>query len=164
MIKWATLHGQLCKFIQWLTLFTYLFGVLHHCQHCAGHIMMGSFVGRGNQYIQLVKVLYCKLPTIGKQLPTFPLKVGGLNCWPQRWEASVLPLSHWGSLTLLINSLFEPKFKKMQKLAQLMQIIANCRIYPICIVNTNSIIHWKILRKNHSMVLVCVFQGSHSTS
>ena len=32
---------------------------------------MGSFVGRGN-YIQLIKVLYCKLPTISKQLPTFP--------------------------------------------------------------------------------------------
>ena len=30
--------------------------------------MMGSFMGRGNQYIQLVKVLYCKLPTISKQL------------------------------------------------------------------------------------------------
>ena len=28
---------------------------------------MGSFVGRGNQYIQLVKVLYCKLQTIGKE-------------------------------------------------------------------------------------------------
>ena len=36
------------------------------------HIMTGSFVGRGNQYIQLVKVLYCKLLTISKQLPTFP--------------------------------------------------------------------------------------------
>ena len=28
--------------------------------------MTGSFVGRGNQYIQLVKVLCCKLPTIEK--------------------------------------------------------------------------------------------------
>ena len=36
---------------------------------------MGSFVGRGNQYIQLVKVLYCKLPTIGKQLPTTALYI-----------------------------------------------------------------------------------------
>ena len=41
--------------------------------------MTGSFVGRGNQYIQLVKVLYCKLPTIGKQLPTFSNEVQGLN-------------------------------------------------------------------------------------
>ena len=31
---------------------------------------MGSFVGRGNQYIQMVKVLYSKLPTISKQIPT----------------------------------------------------------------------------------------------
>ena len=35
---------------------------------------MGSRKGRGNQYIQLVKVLYCKLPTNGKQLPAFPLE------------------------------------------------------------------------------------------
>ena len=31
--------------------------------HCIGHITTGSFMGRGNQYIQLVKVLRCKLPT-----------------------------------------------------------------------------------------------------
>ena len=51
---------------------------------------MGSFVGRGNQYIQLVKVLYCKVLTIGNQLPTFPHKVRDLNHRPQRWEVSVL--------------------------------------------------------------------------
>ena len=37
--------------------------------------MMGSIVGRGNQYIQLVKVLYCKPPIISKKLPTLPRKV-----------------------------------------------------------------------------------------
>ena len=70
----------------------YLFGVVHCFQHCTGHITMGSFVGRGNQYVQLVKLLYCKLQTSGKQPLTFPLKVRGLNCQPQRWEAIVLPL------------------------------------------------------------------------
>ena len=35
-----------------------LFGVLCRFQHCTGHIMMGSWKDRGNQYIQLVKVLY----------------------------------------------------------------------------------------------------------
>ena len=55
---------------------------------------MGSFVGRGNQYIQFVKLLYCNLSTINTQLPTFPHKVRGLNHSPQRWEASVLPLHH----------------------------------------------------------------------
>ena len=58
---------------------TYSFGVLRRFQHCTGYIKMGSFVGRENQYIQLVKVLYCKLPTISKQLLTFPHKVRGLN-------------------------------------------------------------------------------------
>ena len=56
------------------------------------YIMTGSFVNRGNHYIQLTNVLYCKLPTIGKQLPTFLNKVWGLNHRPQGWEASVLPL------------------------------------------------------------------------
>ena len=50
------------------------------------------FMGGGNHYIQLVKVLYCKQLTIGKQLPTFPHRLRGLNRRPQRWEASVLPL------------------------------------------------------------------------
>ena len=55
-------------------LFIYLFGVLRRFQHCTGHITTGSWKDRGNQYIQLVKVLYCKLPTNGKQLPAFPLE------------------------------------------------------------------------------------------
>ena len=54
----------------------YLFGVLRHFQHCTGHNTTGSCEGRGNQYIQLVKVLYCKLLTNGKQLPAFPLEAG----------------------------------------------------------------------------------------
>ena len=37
---------------------------------------MGSWKDRGNQYMQLVKVLYCKLLTNGKQLPAFPLEAG----------------------------------------------------------------------------------------
>ena len=41
--------------------------------HSTSHITMGSFIGRGNQYLQLVKVLYCKLPTNGMQLLAFPL-------------------------------------------------------------------------------------------
>ena len=55
-----------------------------------------SFLGRGNQHIQLVKVLYCKLPTFGKQLQTLPLKVWGLNSCPLRCKAHVLQLLHLG--------------------------------------------------------------------
>ena len=36
--------------------------------------MTGSWKGRGNQYIQFARVVYCKLPTNDKQLPSFPLK------------------------------------------------------------------------------------------
>ena len=66
---------------------------------------MGSFVGRGNQYIQLVKVLYCKLSINGKQLPAFPLEVGpGYELRSQRWDARVLPLCHHGPYHVGENS------------------------------------------------------------
>ena len=42
-------------------------------------------------------LLYCKLPTNGKQLPAFPLTaMTGIEPRPQRWEARVLPLCHRG--------------------------------------------------------------------
>ena len=89
--------GRLSSFFIELYLFIYLFGVLHRFQHCTGHIMMGSWKGRGNQYIQFIRVLYCKLPTNSKQLPAFPLEaVTGIEPRPQRWEARVLPLCHCG--------------------------------------------------------------------
>ena len=67
-----------------------------------GHITTGSWEGRGNQYIQLVKVLYCKLPSISKQLPAFLIEVGlGTELRSQRWEARLLPLCHRGPLQYL---------------------------------------------------------------
>ena len=52
---------------------------------------MGSWKGRQNQYILLVKVLYCKLPTNSKHLPAFPLEVGpGTKPRPQRWNCNVV--------------------------------------------------------------------------
>ena len=93
---------ELCPYSKMLDIMNcciYLFGVLRHFQHCTGHITMGSWKGRGNQYIQLVKVLYCKLPTNSKQLPAFPLEaMPGTEPRPQRWEARVLPLCHRGPL------------------------------------------------------------------
>ena len=38
-----------------------------------------SFMSGGDQYIQLVKVLYCKLPTMGKQLLIFPHVVSSFD-------------------------------------------------------------------------------------
>ena len=74
--------------------------------HCTSHITTGRFMGRGNHYIQLVKVLYCKLPTNGKQLSTFPLEVGpGFKLQSQRCEASMLPLCHLGPLLLPIKTI-----------------------------------------------------------
>ena len=65
--------------------YIYLFGVLRRFQHCTDHIMTGSWAGRGNQYIQFVRVLFCKLPTNGKQLPAFPLEaMPGTKPRPQR--------------------------------------------------------------------------------
>ena len=67
----ALLKAHICS--KSLFLFIYLFGVLRRFQHCTGYITTGSWKRRGNQYIQFIRVLYCKLPTNGKQLPAFPL-------------------------------------------------------------------------------------------
>ena len=76
-----------------IVLFIYLFEVLRRFQHCTGHITKSSWKGRGNQYTQFVMVLYCKLPTNGKQLPDFPLEaVLGIEPQPKRWETRVLSL------------------------------------------------------------------------
>ena len=73
----------------------YLFVFLRSFQHCTGHITTGSWKDRGNQYIQFVRVLYCKLPINGKQLPAFPLEsMPEVEPRAQRWEARVLPLNH----------------------------------------------------------------------
>ena len=56
-------------------------------------------VGRAEETstYSLSGVLYCKLPTNGKQLPAFPLEaVPGTEPQPQRWEGRVLPLCHRG--------------------------------------------------------------------
>ena len=48
-------------------------------------------------------VVYCKLPTNGKQLPAFPLTaMTGIDPRPQRWEARVLPLCHRGPLYIFV--------------------------------------------------------------
>ena len=86
----------------------HLFGVLRRFQHCTGHITTGSWKGRGNQYIQFVRVLYCKLPTNGKQLPAFPLEVVlGIEPRPQRWEVRVLPLCHRGPFVIIVRIFYE---------------------------------------------------------
>ena len=61
--------------------------------------MTGSFMGRGNQYIQL-KVLYCKLPSIVKE--TINFSTYGLGFEPLSSVGGVLPLDHRGPETVLI--------------------------------------------------------------
>ena len=76
--------------------FIYLFGVLRRFQHCTDHITTGSWKSRGNQYIQFVRVLYCKLPANGKQLPAFPLEtMPGTEPRPQVGGESVTTLPLW---------------------------------------------------------------------
>ena len=55
--------------------------------HCVDHIMTDSFIGSEKQYIQLAKVLFCKLPANGKQLPAFSLEVRpGFKLQSQQWD------------------------------------------------------------------------------
>ena len=80
-IQWQEWEGETIELQIQLALFLFcLFGVLHRFQHCTGHITTGSWKGRGNQYIEFARVVHCKLPTNGKQLPAFPLEpVRGSN-------------------------------------------------------------------------------------
>ena len=88
-----------------LTRFIYLFGIFYRFQHCTGHITTGRWKGRGNQYFQFIRVLYCKLLINSKQLPTFSLEaVPGTKPRPQRWEASVTTRPPW---PLQINLKFQ---------------------------------------------------------
>ena len=97
LVRWC-LTNQSQPNTRFLPIYVHLFIWGLRCfQHCTGHITTGSWKGRGNQYIQFIRVLYCKLPTNGKQLPAFPLEaIPGTEPWPQRWEARVLPLCHRG--------------------------------------------------------------------
>ena len=59
--------------------------------------------------LQLVKVLYCKLPTNGEQLQAFPLEaMPGTEPRPQRWE--VLPLCHRGPTHKVCENRSQPIF------------------------------------------------------
>ena len=62
--------------------------------------MMGSLMGRRNQYIQLIKVLYCKLLTNGKQLPAFPAgsRAGNQTLTSEVGGNSVTTLPSWPPL------------------------------------------------------------------
>ena len=104
-----------------------LFEVLRRFQHCTGHITTGSLKGKGNQYIQLVKVLYCKLPTNGKHLPAFPLEAGpGTEPRPQRWEARMLPHSP----TLASPPTFEIKVPIPAR-SQVGKMVVACRWFAV---------------------------------
>ena len=74
--------------------FIYLFGVLRCFQHCTGHITTGIWKGRGNQYIEFPRVLYCKLPTNGKQLPSF------------YWQESIACISNVLTVTILMYPVY----------------------------------------------------------
>ena len=64
-------------------------------------------MSRANKYIQLVKVIYYKLPTKDKQLPAFPLEVTPrFYLQFQRWKASVL-LHHSGPVGLVLQRVFD---------------------------------------------------------
>ena len=87
-----------CSNIYFIYLFIYLG---FHVAFNTVQVISRRVVGRAEETstIQFIRVLYCKLPTNGKQLPAFPLEaVQGTEPRPQRWEGRVLPLCHRGPL------------------------------------------------------------------
>ena len=74
--------------------------------------MTGSWKGRGNRYIEFVRVLYCKLPTNGKQLAAFPLEaMPGTEPRPQRWDTKGMINYGWVSYRFLNTRSDIPKSK-----------------------------------------------------
>ena len=71
------MQSELMIFIDYLS-FNVTFNTV---QIISGQVVLK---GRGNQYIELVKILYYKLLAIGKKLPLFPHRVRGLNHQPLR--------------------------------------------------------------------------------
>ena len=63
-------------YIEIINLTYFLFSVLYRIEYLITDIMIGNYKGRGNQYIHFFMVLYCKKPTIGKQLSAFWLSLG----------------------------------------------------------------------------------------
>ena len=89
---------------------------------------MGSWKGRGNQYIQFVRVLYCKLLTNSKQLPAFPLEaMPGTEPQPQRWEARVLPLCHCGPY-IYQKYIDHNEWEVISGLVQVWHLITGCQL------------------------------------
>ena len=113
--------AHLMKFhlLQWevVNLFIYLFGILRRFQHCTGHIMTGSWKGTGNQYIQFVRVLYCKLPTNSKQLPAFPLEaVQGIKpATVAPWEVVKVKFLMNSDMILTVLNLHQKTDPKVQQ-------------------------------------------------
>ena len=77
--------------------FIYLFGVLCHFQYCTGHITTGSWKGRGNQYIQFVRGLYCKTADQRQATTSFPTwgRAGNRTPASQVGGESVTTLPPW---------------------------------------------------------------------
>ena len=83
-------------------------------------------MGRGNQYIELVKVLCCKLPTIGEILPFFPNRVrvetaelrGG---WQVGYHCTIVtPVVHVDRMQQIVKS-----FKTGPKLQISFRVMSN---------------------------------------
>ena len=115
-----------------MTMHVIPYGGLRCFQHCTGHTTTGSWKGRGNQYIQFVRVLYCKLTTNGKQLPAVPLEAAlGTEPRPQRWEPRVLPLCHRGPCHTLWIQPNHRRYEVSWKPVPLPSKTTNLRVYHL---------------------------------
>ena len=149
--------------------YIYLFGVLRHFQHCTDHITMGSWKGRGNQYIQFVRVLYCKLPTNGKQLPAFPLEA------MQGTEPSLRGGSPECYHSVTMAPILEYNKYSIQVIYNMVQYVPYNTRYPSSIVgrvppNYLHNVMWRVIfchitciyvfryrEHNHCIVLYCIY-------
>ena len=157
-------HGQ-C-FQQYFHFFIYLgFNVTFNTLY-RSYQRMASCMGRANQYIQLVRVLYCKLPTNGKQLSAFPLEVRpGIELRFQRWEARVLPFCHCAPpppQAIFLNVSYCEKLEKTPLTVNIHKfcVLSMCRSYSHLLfiyVLQLLYIFWYIRQSPYMLRLKCKF-------
>ena len=88
----------------------FLFSVLCKIQDFIGYVVMGSWKGRGKHYIQLLKILWCKLPTNRKQLSAFHMRSSWDSNSDLRGGRRVLSLCYRDPCHFCLYTLFKFDF------------------------------------------------------
>ena len=108
--------------------------------------------GGGNQYIQLVRVLYGELPTNGKQPPAFPLEAMlGTEPHPQRWFIHSNILFYDNVFTLWDSYIQDYEF---------LPLLFNSLVSSLPIYGPSEVPYLHIYDVTFTLHIMCIHRGS----